>query len=95
MTRHHRSCPRCGGSLKRVVRTADDKARADGDGLRRYACQSGSCGWEGLMHRHHGTHRRRSHAKREVTRWLMLAALLVLGVLAGLATLAIQALVVD
>lgn len=48
-TRSSRHCPDCGGSVKRVLRTATDKRRWDADAWRRYRCRDEHCNWQGLL----------------------------------------------
>lgn len=59
---HRRSpCPQCGGAIRRIPRTDDDRRLALGAALRRYRCQAEGCAWEGLLPRQH-SRRRRRHA---------------------------------
>lgn len=45
----HRRCPQCRATVKRVLRSANDKRMVDADRWRRYRCRSDSCGWQGLL----------------------------------------------
>lgn len=44
-----RRCPECGSTVKRVLRSANDKRRWDAEDWRRYRCRSDDCGWQGLL----------------------------------------------
>lgn len=59
-SRSSRRCPQCGGQLKRVLRTANDKRRWDADDYRRYRCRNDRCDWQGLLPVKHRGRRPRS-----------------------------------
>lgn len=42
-----RRCPDCGSSVKRILRTANDKRRWDAESWRRFRCRQ--CEWQGLL----------------------------------------------
>jgi uncharacterized protein with PIN domain len=42
-----RRCPQCGHSVKRILRSANDKRSVDADRWRRFRCRS--CDWQGLL----------------------------------------------
>ena len=42
-----RRCPQCGQSVKRILRSANDKRSADADRWRRFRCRA--CDWQGLL----------------------------------------------
>ncbi len=45
------NCPACGEEIRRVPRTEADHAGRYATQMRRYACTSASCGWQGLLPR--------------------------------------------
>lgn len=59
-----RRCPQCGQSVKRILRSANDKRSVDADHWRRYRCRA--CDWQGLLavsSTHHRRETRRSLAR--------------------------------
>lgn len=44
-----RRCPECRASVKRILRTANDKRRWDAESWRRFRCRK--CDWQGLLPR--------------------------------------------
>lgn len=83
----NRRCPDCGGRVRRILRTENDRRRWDAERWRRYHCRH--CAWQGLMRPH--THRHRSAAPAPALplplRIGRAAALMLLAVLVGAAAL--------
>lgn len=45
----YRSCPECGGRLRRIPRRWQDRLAPAAQGLRRYRCRAVGCRWQGLL----------------------------------------------
>lgn len=86
------ACPRCGGAVHRLHRTALQRVRALFVPAKHYRCSDSACGWEGLLHsRQIAEDRRRFFEENAsfllsrsfwVLALLALAAAVVLGLLA-------------
>jgi predicted RNA-binding Zn-ribbon protein involved in translation (DUF1610 family) len=42
-------CPQCGSTVKRVMRSENDKRRWDAEQWHRYHCRNEQCDWQGLL----------------------------------------------
>jgi hypothetical protein len=83
---HHKTCPECGGDLRRVHRHATDRLASMVETMHRYRCSNGECAWEGLLPHRHRRARKSDSRAREWLIVLAAAAIIALGVVYMLAS---------